>query len=109
MELASPKSGGWVGGWGPREEPMLWFKFRDHFMAELLPAWERLVFCVIQAFSWLYEAHPHHRSHYAAVWQIAEERREAKSKGERESYSQLNTEFQRIAGGEKKAFFNEQC
>ena len=38
MELASPKSGGWVGGWGPREEPMLWFKFRDYFLAELLPA-----------------------------------------------------------------------
>ena len=41
--------------------------------------------------------------------QIAEERREVKSQGERERYIQLNTEFQRIARGDKKAFFNEQC
>ena len=40
--------------------------------------------------------------------QIAEERREAKSKGERERYTQLNAEFQRIARRDKKAF-NEQC
>ena len=40
--------------------------------------------------------------------QIAEERREVKSKGERESYTQQNSEFQRIARGDKKAFFNEQ-
>ena len=32
-----------------------------------------------------------------------------KSKGERERYIQLNTEFQRIARRDKKAFFNEQC
>ena len=41
--------------------------------------------------------------------QIAEERREAKSKGERERYSQLNSESQRIARRDKKAFLNEQC
>ena len=41
--------------------------------------------------------------------QIAKERREVNSKGEREMYTQLNTEFQRLAGREKKAFFNEQC
>ena len=41
--------------------------------------------------------------------QIAEERREVKSKGERKRYTQLNTEFQRIARRDKKAFFNEQC
>ena len=40
--------------------------------------------------------------------QIAEERREAKSKRERERYTQLNAEFQRIARRDKKAFFNEQ-
>ena len=34
--------------------------------------------------------------------QIAEERREAKSKGERERYTQLNTEFQRITKRDKK-------
>ena len=38
--------------------------------------------------------------------QIAEERREVKSKGERERYSQLNAEFQKIAKREKKDFFN---
>ena len=36
--------------------------------------------------------------------QIAEERREMKSKGYRERYTQLNAEFQRIARREKKAF-----
>ena len=41
-----------------------------------------------------------------AALQIAEERREAKSKGERERYTQLNAEFQRIARRDKKAFFN---
>ena len=41
--------------------------------------------------------------------QIAEERIEAKSKGERERHTQLNAEFQRIARRDKKAFFNEQC
>ena len=41
--------------------------------------------------------------------QIADERREAKGKGERERYTQMNAEFQRIARRDKKAFFNEQC
>ena len=41
--------------------------------------------------------------------QIAEERREVKGKGERERYSQLNAEYQRIARRDKKAFLNEQC
>ena len=41
--------------------------------------------------------------------QIAEERREAKSKGERERYTQLNAEFQRKARRDKKPFLNEHC
>ena len=41
--------------------------------------------------------------------QIAVKRREAKSKGEKERYSHLNAEFQRIARGEKKAFLSDQC
>jgi len=41
--------------------------------------------------------------------QIAEERREVKSQRERESYTQLHTEFQRRVRRDKKAFFNEQC
>ena len=37
-----------------------------------------------------------------------EDRREAKSKGERDRYIQLNSAFQRIGRRDKKAFFNEQ-
>ena len=36
-------------------------------------------------------------------------RREAKSKGEKEKYKDLNAEFQRTARRDKKAFFNNQC
>ena len=45
------------------------------------------------------------------VWggfQIAEEKREVKGKGERERYTQPNAEFQRLARRNKKAFSNEQ-
>ena len=41
--------------------------------------------------------------------QIAKKRREAKDKGERERYTQLNAEFQRIAMRDEKAFLCEQC
>ena len=41
--------------------------------------------------------------------QIAEKRREAKSKGEKERYTHLNAEFQRKARRDKKAFLSEQC
>ena len=41
--------------------------------------------------------------------QIVEERKEAKSNGERERYTQLNAEFQRTARRDKKAFLSEQC
>ena len=41
--------------------------------------------------------------------QIAVRRREVKSKGEKERYSHLNAEFQRIARRDKKAFFSDQC
>ena len=41
--------------------------------------------------------------------QIAEERREAKGKKEKERYTHLNAEFQRIAQREKKAFLSDQC
>ena len=41
--------------------------------------------------------------------QIAVKRREAKSKGEKERYKHLNTEFQRIARRDKKAFLSDQC
>ena len=40
--------------------------------------------------------------------QIAEKRREAKGKGEKERYTHLNAEFQRIARRDKEAFLNDQ-
>ena len=50
-----------------------------------------------------------------AIWlseealQIAVKRREAKSKGEKENYSHVNAEFQRITRRDKKAFLNDEC
>ena len=41
--------------------------------------------------------------------QIAEKRRKAKGKGEKERYTHLNAEFQRIARRDKNAFLNDQC
>ena len=41
--------------------------------------------------------------------QIAEERREDKGKGEKERYTHLITEFQRIARRDKKAFLSDKC
>ena len=41
--------------------------------------------------------------------QIADKRREAKGKGEKERYKHLNAEFQRIARRDKKAFLRNQC
>ena len=46
---------------------------------------------------------------YEEVLQIAEKRRKAKSKGEKEKYTHLNVEFQRIARRDKKAFLSDQC
>ena len=43
------------------------------------------------------------------VLQTAVKRREAKSKGEKERYTHLNAEFQRIARRHKKAFLSDQC
>ena len=41
--------------------------------------------------------------------QIAQKRRQAKGKGERERYTHLDAEFQRIARRDKKAFLSDQC
>ena len=41
--------------------------------------------------------------------QIAEKRREAKGQGEKERYTHLNAEFQKIARRDKKAFLSDQC
>ena len=40
---------------------------------------------------------------------MAEKRREAKGKGEKERYTHLNAEFQRIARREEKVFHSDQC
>ena len=58
---------------------------------------------------------PKKKKFKSAMWlseealQIAEKRRDVKGKRERERYTQLNTEFQRIASRDKKAFLSEQC
>ena len=41
--------------------------------------------------------------------QIAEKRKDTKGKGEKENYTHLNAEFQRIARRDKKAFLSDQC
>ena len=41
--------------------------------------------------------------------QIAEKRRQAKGKGEKERYTHLNVEFQRMVRRDKKAFLSDQC
>ena len=58
---------------------------------------------------------PKKKKHKRAKWlsqealQIAVRRREAKSEGEKERYTHLNAEFQRIANRDKKAFLINQC
>ena len=58
---------------------------------------------------------PKKKKHKKAKWlskealQIALKRREAKSKGEKERYTHLKAEFQRIARRDKKAFLSDQC
>ena len=46
---------------------------------------------------------------YEEALQIAVKRTEAKSKGEKERYTHLNAEFQRLARRDKKAFLSNQC
>ena len=50
----------------------------------------------------------HNRSSEDAL-QIAEKRRDANGKGEKERYTHLNAEFQRKARRDKKAFLSDQC
>ena len=46
---------------------------------------------------------------YEEALQLAMKRREAKGKGEKERYTHLNAEFQRVARKHKKAFLSDQC
>ena len=69
--------------------------------ASILPSVSTIMTCIIQDMQkekWLSEE----------ALQIAEKRREAKGKGERERYTQMNAEFQRNKT-DKKAFLSEQC
>ena len=58
---------------------------------------------------------PKNKEYKKAKWlseealQIADKRREAKGKGEKERYTHLNAEFQRIARRDKKDFLSDQC
>ena len=58
---------------------------------------------------------PKKNKHKKAKWlseealQIAEKRREVKDKGEKERYTHLNAEFQRIARRNTKAFLSDEC
>ena len=58
---------------------------------------------------------PKQKKYKKAKWlsevalQIAVKRREAEGKGEKESYTHLNSEFQRLARRDKKAFLSDQC
>ena len=58
---------------------------------------------------------PPKKKHEKAKWlseealQIAEKRKEAKGKAEKERYAHLNAEFQRIARGDKNAFLSDPC
>ena len=70
--------------------------------------------------SWHYtgdssQDHPQEKEMQKSKWlseealQLAVKKREAKSKGEKERYTHLNGEFQRIARRDKKAFLSNQC
>ena len=61
------------------------------------------------------QKHPQEKEMEKAKWlseealKIAEKRREAKGKGEKERYAHLNVVFQRIARRDMKAFLTDQC
>ena len=63
----------------------------------------------------LYKTIPKKKKLKKAKWlseeglQIAEKRKDAKGKGEKERYTHLNAEFQRIASKDKKDFLSDQC
>ena len=70
--------------------------------------------CAIVQETWI-KTIPKKKRHKKAKWlseealQIAVKRRKAKGKGEKERYTHLNAEFQRITWRDKKAFLSDQC
>jgi len=75
----------------------LWTEFHDTVQEAVIKTFPKKKKCKKE--KWLSEE----------ALQIAEKRREAKSKGEKERYTHLNAEFQRIARRDMKAFLSDQC
>ena len=75
----------------------LWTEVRDIVQEAVIKTIPKKTKC--KKAKWLFEE----------VLQIAEKRREAKGKAEKEGYTHLNAEFQRIARRDKKAFLSDQC
>ena len=79
---------------GPEE---LWMEVRDTVQEAVIKTIPKKKKC--KKAKWLSEE----------ALKIAMKRREAKGKGEKERYTHLNAEFQRIARRDKKAFLSDQC
>ena len=75
----------------------LWTEIRDTVQEELIKTITKKKKC--KKAKWLSEE----------ALQISEKRRDAKGEGEKEKYTHLNTEFQRVARRDKKAFLSDQC
>ena len=75
----------------------LWMEFHDTVQEAVIKTISKKKKC--KEAKWLSEE----------ALQMAEKRRERKGKGERERYTQLNAEFQRISRSDKKAFLSDQC
>ena len=75
----------------------LWIEVQDIVQEEVIKTIPRKKKC--KKAKWLSEE----------ALQIALKRREAKGKGEKERYTPLNAEFQKIARRDKKAFLSDQC
>ena len=75
----------------------LWTEFRDTVQEAVIKTIPKKKKC--KKAKWLYEE----------ALQIAVKRTEAKSKGGKEKYTNLNAEFQKIARRDKKAFLSDQC
>ena len=80
-----------------REPEELWMEVHDIVQEALIKTIPKKEKC--NKAKWLSEE----------AFQIAEKRREAKGKAEKERYSHLNAEFQRIARRHKKAFLSDEC
>ena len=75
----------------------LWTEVRDFVQEAVIKTIPKKKKC--KKAKWLYDE----------ALRIAEKRREAKGKGEKERYTHLNAVFQRIARRDKKAFLSDQC